>query len=81
MKPKTQRKMSRKVPPATRLIRCPYCTESLGADKIHICPAGCCYVGSRAQTTVAVCPHCSESFTLKQGHVCTVLLRLTEPAQ
>ena len=65
---------------ATRVARCPNCTEVISADKIHVCPAGCCYVGPR-DNSKQVCPYCAESFIRKDGHVCLVLVRLTEPAQ
>ncbi len=80
-RPKTQPRTSQRVQPSARLTPCPYCTESLRADKIHICPVGCCYVGPRGQAAEAVCPYCSESFVTRRGHVCMVLVRLTEPAQ
>ncbi len=78
---KSRKPTSRRARSSARLSRCPYCSESLGADKIHICPAGCCYVGMGTKATEAVCPYCSEPFVTQRGHVCLVLLRLSEPAQ
>ena len=66
---------------AARQKKCPYCTELLGPQTIHVCPAGCCYVAVGKESHEAICPYCDKSFETGIGHVCLELIRLTEPAQ
>jgi hypothetical protein len=61
--------------------RCPHCRELLGASKIHICPAACCYVGLGGESLIVVCPYCENTFETVAGHVCLELIKLSEPAQ
>lgn len=60
---------------------CPYCTELLGPDMLHVCPAGCCYVDGYEGQEKVVCPYCEEDFRLSAGHICLELIALTTPVQ
>ena len=66
---------------AARQKKCPYCAEVLGVRKIHVCPAGCCYVAVGKESHEAICPYCDNSFETGIGHVCLELIKLNEPAQ
>ena len=63
------------------LGECPYCTEALFIDQVHICPVGCCFVPGYQGEESLVCLYCELGFEVINGHVCLELIRLTEPAQ
>ena len=60
---------------------CPYCTEMLAPDRLHICPAGCCYIEGYERKERVHCPYCELPFEIVAGHACFELIALTEPAQ
>jgi len=60
---------------------CPFCTEVLGPDLLHICPAGCCFVAGFQGAEIVVCPYCAETIHPSAGHVCLELIARTEPVQ
>jgi hypothetical protein len=64
-----------------KLDECPYCTEVLAPDLLHICPAGCCYVEGYEGEERVICPYCELPFEVSAGHVCLELIALTEPVQ
>ena len=68
-------------PAGTKSNECPFCTELLRPDLLHICPAGCCYVAGLEGEQVLVCPYCGEDLHPSAGHVCLELIARTEPVQ
>lgn len=65
----------------TKLDECPYCTEALGPDLLHICPAECCFVVGYEGEERVICPYCELEFEISAGHACYELIALSEPAQ
>ena len=66
---------------ATKSGKCPYCTETLAPDLLHICPVGCCYIEGYEGEQRVSCPYCELPFEISAGHACFELIELTEPAQ
>jgi len=60
---------------------CPYCTDLLSPDLLHICPVECCYVDGFKGEQSVTCPYCELPFEISAGHACFELIALTEPVQ
>lgn len=67
--------------PDAKSQECPFCTELLGPDLLHICPAGCCFVEGFQGAKTVICPYCAERIHTSAGHVCLELIARTEPVQ